>query len=57
MTPGKVAARDGLVQVSVRVPRELVDALREKAEDEDRTLSAELRRIVRHHVERHGKSV
>ncbi len=38
------------VQVSVRVPVELAEALERVAEKEDRTVSAELRRIIRQHV-------
>ena len=39
-----------LVQVSVRVPVELAQALEVVARNEDRTVSAELRRIIRRHV-------
>lgn len=35
------------IQVSVRMPAELVSALERRAEAEDRTLSAEIRRIAR----------
>jgi predicted DNA-binding protein len=38
------------VQVSVRVPVELVEALERRAADADRTLSAELRRLIKRHV-------
>lgn len=36
--------------MSVRVPVELAEALEEVAKNEDRTVSAELRRIIRRHV-------
>ena len=43
------------VQLSVRVPTDLVEALTRVAEEQDRTVSAELRRIIRRHVgEREG---
>lgn len=42
--------RDEHVQMSVRVPSELVSALEHAAADADRTLSAEVRRILRQHV-------
>ena len=35
------------VQISVRMPADLANALERRAEEEDRTLSAELRRIAR----------
>jgi plasmid stability protein len=38
------------VQVSVRVPAEHVKALEQAAAEQDRTVSAELRRIIRQHV-------
>jgi hypothetical protein len=38
------------VQISVRMPADLVNALEKRAADEDRTLSAELRRIARRAV-------
>jgi predicted transcriptional regulator len=38
------------VQLSVRVPAELVNALSQVAKEEDRTVSAELRRAIRCHV-------
>jgi len=48
---GNAAGEDrGQVQMSVRVPAELAEALERVAEREDRTVSAELRRIIRHHV-------
>jgi predicted DNA-binding protein len=37
--------------INVRLPRELVDKLRELAERHDRSLSAELRVAVRRHIE------
>jgi predicted DNA-binding protein len=38
------------VQMSVRLPADLAEALETVAEQEDRTVSAELRRIIRRHV-------
>jgi len=38
------------IQISVRMPADLVSALESRAEAEDRTLSAELRRIARRAV-------
>ncbi len=38
------------IQISVRMPADLVGALESRAEAEDRTLSAELRRIARRAV-------
>jgi predicted transcriptional regulator len=38
------------VQLSVRVPSELLAALSEVAKEEDRTVSAELRRAIKCHV-------
>jgi hypothetical protein len=35
------------IQISVRMPADLVSALERRAEEEDRTLSAEIRRIAR----------
>ena len=43
------------VQMSVRVPAELAQALEKVAEREDRTVSAELRRIIRQHVASYGE--
>ena len=40
----------GQVQISVRIPAEQVGALERIARDADRTLSAEIRRLVRQHV-------
>jgi len=37
-------------RISVRMPRDLIVALTEKAKAEDRTPSAEVRRAVRRHV-------
>ena len=47
---GRDGAGDEQVQVSVRVPVELVTALEQAAKEGDRTLSAELRRAIRRHV-------
>jgi hypothetical protein len=38
------------VQISARMPADLVSALEQRAEKEDRTLSAELRRAIRHYL-------
>jgi predicted DNA-binding protein len=48
----EAAAAEGRrqIQMSVRVPVELAEALEQVAEREDRTVSAELRRIIRRHV-------
>jgi hypothetical protein len=43
----------GHVQVSFRVPAEHIEVLTEAAANEDRTLSAELRRIIRQAVREH----
>ncbi len=42
------------VHVSVRVPEALADALERIAAAEDRTVSAEVRRIIRNHVAAHA---
>ncbi len=41
---------EGYVQVSVRVPAEQVGALERLAAEEDRTLSGEIRRLIRLHL-------
>ena len=38
------------VQMSIRLPADLAEALEKKAKSEDRTVSAELRRLIRRHV-------
>jgi predicted transcriptional regulator len=38
------------VQISARIPSDLAAGLEEAAEREDRTLSAELRRAIRHYL-------
>jgi hypothetical protein len=38
------------VQMSLRLPAELAVALEQVAKSEDRTVSAELRRLIRRHV-------
>jgi predicted transcriptional regulator len=40
------------VQITVRVPVDHARALEEIGRANDRTLSAELRRVIRHHIER-----
>jgi hypothetical protein len=42
---------DQTVQFSVRLPAAHLSALERLAEEEDRTVSAEIRRLVRHYVE------
>lgn len=44
VTRGK---NDDEIKLAIRLPRELHDALREAAEAEDRTVSAEVRRLIR----------
>jgi predicted transcriptional regulator len=39
------------IQFTIRLPEKHVEALRERAEREDRTASAEIRRLVRQYVE------
>jgi len=48
----KSTARDRNVHVTVRVPAALAVAFGEAASREDRTVSAELRRLMRQHVAR-----
>lgn len=43
---------DGRVILSAQVPRDLRDELERQARAEDRSLSAEVRRILMRHVER-----
>jgi predicted DNA-binding protein len=42
--------RSDYVQISARIPAELAAGLEESAEREDRTMSAELRRAIRHYL-------
>jgi predicted DNA-binding protein len=42
--------RSEYVQISARIPAELAAGLEQSAEREDRTLSAELRRAIRHYL-------
>ena len=44
-----------LLKVSVRIPRAHWQALQERASDADRTVSAELRRLIRQSVEKDGR--
>lgn len=44
------------IQISIRMPAELVNALERRAEEQDRTLSAEIRRIARSALSREGRS-
>jgi predicted DNA-binding protein len=48
---GEPMSQQGQVRVSVRMPAAHAAALEQKAEREDRTLSAEIRRIVRRYIE------
>jgi predicted transcriptional regulator len=45
----------GLAMVSFRVPMDLWRAMRELASENDRTLTAELRRALRAHLAANGK--
>jgi predicted DNA-binding protein len=49
-TAGTGEQGQGQVQMSVRLPADLAQALEQAARSEDRTVSAELRRIIRRHV-------
>jgi hypothetical protein len=42
------------VRVTVRIPATLVAALERVARKEERTMSAEIRRLIRHRVEEFG---
>jgi predicted DNA-binding protein len=42
--------RSDYVQISARIPAELAAGLEQSAEREDRTISAELRRAIRHYL-------
>jgi predicted DNA-binding protein len=42
-------------QISVRVPSEHVEALEDLARKEDRTVTAEVRRLIRQHLADHGR--
>jgi hypothetical protein len=44
------AADQGQVQVSFRLPADLATKLEQVAEEQDRTVSAEIRRVIRSHV-------
>ena len=44
------------VVVTVRLPRELVDGIKKSATDNDRNVSAELRRAARQYLEAQGIS-
>jgi hypothetical protein len=48
---GEAMPAEQQVRVSVRMPFALADKLERMAAEEDRTLSAELRRLIRRHVE------
>jgi plasmid stability protein len=41
---------DSMIQFTLRLPREIVTALRERAAQEDRSPSAEIRRLIRQHI-------
>lgn len=45
-----MADRDKTVKVTVDMPARLVDSLRTKAEQEDRSFAAEMRQAVRRHL-------
>lgn len=44
-----------LTQISIRVPSEYVEALEGLAQDEDRSITAEVRRLIRQHLTEHGR--
>jgi predicted DNA-binding protein len=44
-----------LTQISVRVPSEYVEALEDVAREEDRTVTAEVRRLIRKHLDECGR--
>lgn len=44
-----------LTQISVRIPSEYVEALERVAQQEDRTITAEVRRLIRQHLTEHGE--
>jgi plasmid stability protein len=39
-----------MIQFTLRLPEEIVMALRERAAEEDRSPSAEVRRLIRRHI-------
>jgi len=48
---GGLMAERETVQFSLRLPAEHLSALERKAADEDRTVSAEIRRLIRRYIE------
>ena len=42
---------DPMVQVLIRMPKDMHDAVRRLAEENDRTMAAEVRRALRGHIE------
>jgi len=43
---------DTMQQVMIRMPSDMYDDVKRLAESEDRTVAAEIRRAVRHHLEK-----
>lgn len=46
-----MASKEQQTMLSVRVPKELLSELEQVAVKEDRSVAAEVRRLIRHHVE------
>ena len=49
------AGEQGTRMISIRVPMVIATALERVAESEDRSVSAEVRRVLRRHVEEAGE--
>ena len=43
------------VQIGVRVPKDLMDKLKKLAEEDDRTVSNYIRRVLAEHVKQEGR--
>lgn len=48
---------ENLVQIGAKVPAELAEAVARLADDGDRSISGEIRRAIREHVDRSGGSL
>ncbi len=48
---------DDQSQLSIRIPTEYVEALESLAREEDRSLTAEVRRLIRTHLQERGRLV
>jgi hypothetical protein len=55
--PAKPAVKPEQVRVTLRAPASLVQAFEQLALKEERSLSAEIRRLMRIHIETSGGSV